>query len=166
MLQLNVKAEQLRKKLSLGEALPTVGFGLNAGVNNFLERDRWNAIAFLGVKIPLTQWWYTSHKLKEHDIKIKEAELMRDDLQQKMKLQNEQVYDALTEAILLLEQHQSANNMAQDNYRTTLMNYQAGLETMSSLLESQALLLQAMNDYTDARITYRSNLRRYNELNK
>ena len=166
LLQLNVKAEQLRKKLSLGEALPTVGIGLNAGVNNFLERDRWNAIAFLGVKIPLTQWWYTSHKLKEHDIKIQEAELMRDDLQQKMKLQNEQVYDALTEAILLLEQHQSANNMAQDNYRTTLMNYQAGLETMSSLLESQALLFQAMNDYTDARITYRSNLRRYNELNK
>ena len=68
--------------------LPTVvGIGLNAGVNNFLERDRWNAIAFLGVKIPLTQWWYTSHKLKEHDIKIQEAELMRDDLQQKMKLQ-------------------------------------------------------------------------------
>ena len=83
-----------------------------------------------------------------------------------MKLQNEQVYDALTEAILLLQQHESANEMAQDNYQTTLMNYQAGLETMSNLLESQALLLQALNQYTDARITYRSNLRRYNDLNK
>ncbi len=166
LLQLNVQAEQLRRSLSLGETLPTVGIGLNAGATNFLDRNRWNAIAFFGVKIPLSDWWKTAHKLKEHDIKIQEAEIMRDDLQQKMKLQNEQVYDALTEAILLLQQHESANEMAQDNYQTTLMNYQAGLETMSNLLESQALLLQALNQYTDARITYRSNLRRYNDLNK
>ena len=166
LLQLNVEAEQLRRKLSIGEALPTIGIGARAGASNIFDRNRWNAVAFLAVKIPLMDWWKTSHKIKEHNIKIQEAELMRDNLRQKMKLQNEQVYDALSEAILLLQQHKSANDMAQDNYNTTLMNYQAGLETMSQLLESQALLLQSMNQYTDARITYRSNLRRYNDLNK
>ena len=56
--------------------------------------------------------------------------------------------------------------MAQDNYRISLMNYQSGLSTMSELLESQALLLQAENAYTDARISFRGAQRKFNNLNK
>lgn len=166
LLDLNVKAEELRRQLILGEALPTLAIGGSVSTSNLFEQNRNNAIVFAVASIPLSEWWNTSHKIKEADIKVQEAQLMRDDLQGKMHLQNEQVYNALTEAARLMGQHQSAILMAQDNYDLSLANYEAGLATMSELLESQALLLQAQNNYTDSRITYRTNLRKFKQLNK
>lgn len=166
LLEMNIKAEQLRKKITIGEALPQVGVGIQGGYSNFFERHRWNGFAFAFVRIPLTQWWETGHKIKEHNLRIEKARMMQTDLMGKMTLQNEQAYDQLTEALRLVMQHESALKMAQDNYRISLMNYQSGLSTMSELLESQALLLQAENAYTDARISFRGAQRKFNNLNK
>ena len=77
LLQLQVDAENLRRKLTLGEALPQVGIGGSAVYGNLVRKYKFNAIALAQVSIPLTQWWETSHKLKEHDIVIREAELMQ-----------------------------------------------------------------------------------------
>lgn len=166
LLDLNVEAEKLRKKLTLGEALPSVGIGGTAGFSNIFDHNRANAIAFFSVKVPLLSWWETSHKLRAHNLNILQAENMRDDLRNKMKLQNEQVYDALNESAMLLRQHASAKQMAEDNYNISLMNYEAGIGTMSELLESQALLMQAMDQYTDAKITYRTSQRKFENLNQ
>jgi len=166
LLELNIKAEQLRKKMTIGEALPQVGIGLQGGYSNFFDRDRWNGLAFAFVRIPITQWWETGHKIKEHNLRIEKAQMMQQDLMGKMALQNEQVYNQLNEAIRLVIQHESGLKMAEDNYRISLMNYEAGMTTMSELLESQALLLQAQNAYTDARISMRAAQRKFNELNK
>lgn len=166
LLELNVKAEKMRKRMTIGETLPSVGLGIMGGFTNFFECNRTNAIGFVVASVPLSAWWENSHKIKEHNLKIQEAELMRDDLQNKLKLQNEQVYNALTESATLMKQHASASKMAEDNYNISLMNYEAGLATMSELLESHALLMQAYDQYTDARITYRTNLHRFEALNK
>ena len=166
LLEMNIRAEQLRKKMTIGEALPQVGFGLQGGYSNFFERDRWNGMAFLFVRVPLTQWWETGHKIKEHNLRIEQAKLMQEDLMGKMALQNEQAYRQFNEAVRLVTEHQSALRMAEDNYRISLMNYEAGIATMSELLESEALLMQAQNAYTDARISYRAAQRKFNDLNK
>ena len=73
LLQLQVDAERLRKKLTLGEALPQVGVGGTFAYGFLIRRYKANAIALAQVSIPLSQWWETSHKLKEHDIAIREA---------------------------------------------------------------------------------------------
>ena len=73
LLQLQVDAENLRRKLTLGEALPQVGIGGSAVYGNLVRKYKFNAIALAQVSIPLTQWWETAHKLKEHDIVIREA---------------------------------------------------------------------------------------------
>lgn len=166
LLEMNIRAEQLRKKMTIGEALPQVGFGLQGGYSNFFERDRWNGMAFLFVRVPLTQWWETGHKIKEHNLRIEQAKLMQEDLMGKMALQNEQAYRQFNEAVRLVTEHQSALRMAEDNYRISLMNYEAGIATMSELLESEALLMQAQNAYTDARISYRAAQRKFNDFNK
>ena len=166
LLSLNIKAEQLRKKMLVGEALPQIGIGVQGGYSNFFERDRWNGAAFAFVRIPLTQWWETGHKIKEQNLRIAQAQLMQQDLMGKMTLQNEQAYNQLNEAARIVAQSESALQMAQDNYDLSLMNYEAGMTTMSELLESQALLLQAQNSYTDARISYRAAQRKFNSFNK
>lgn len=166
LLEMNIRAEQLQKKMTIGEALPQIGIGLQGGYSNFFERDRWNGMAFAFVRIPLTQWWETGHKIKEHNLRIEKAKLMQEDLMGKMVLQNEQAYKQLNEAARIVAESQSALQMAQDNYRISLMNYEAGIATMSELLESEALLMQAQNAYTDARISCRAAQRKFNDLNK
>ena len=165
LLELSITAEQLFKKVTIGETLPHIAVGVTGGYSNFLNRNDWNVVAFAKLSIPLTQWGQTAHKIKEHNLKIQRAELQRDDLSEKMRLQNEQAYDNLTECIQLLTQHESACHMAESNYNNALMQYQAGMCTITELLEAQTLYFLAQNDYTDACINYRSALRRFNDLN-
>ena len=114
----------------------------------------------------MTGWGETSHKLKQHKLQIQQAEMMLNNYREKMDLQNRQVYDQLIESVKLLEQHRSSKDLAQENYRVSLMNYKAGVGTMTELMESETLLLQAENAYTDARISYRTTLRKFQEYNK
>lgn len=166
LLEMNIRYNQLNRHLTLGESLPHLGIGITGGYNNFFNQHRWNAIAFMSLSIPLTGWGETAHKLRQHDLKIQQAELMQQDLGEKMSLQNRQIYDQLIEALKLMEQHRSSCVLAQDNYRISLMNYEAGVGTMTELMESEALLMQAENAYTDARITYLSAQRKFEEYNK
>lgn len=164
LLQLQVDAERLRKKLTLGEALPQVGVGGTFAYGFLIRRYKANAIALAQVSIPLSQWWETSHKLKEHDIAIREAELMQQDLTEKMGLQVKQAYNQMVEADALLQSDKSALDMAQENYRLAELNYRAGMNTITDVLEAHALLLQAKNAITDRQISYLSARRRYHDL--
>ena len=164
LLQLQVDAENLRKKLTLGETLPQIGIGGSLVYGNLISKYQGNAIALAQVSIPLTQWWETSHKLKEHDIVIREAELMQKDLTEKMTLQVQQAYNQMVEAEALMQSDEAALDMAQENYRLAELNYRAGMNTITDVLEANALLLQAKNAITDRQITYLTARRRYNDL--
>ena len=61
LLQLQIDAEKLRKKLTIGEALPQVAIGGTYSYGNLVRKYKGNAIALAQVSIPLTQWWETSH---------------------------------------------------------------------------------------------------------
>jgi outer membrane protein TolC len=164
LLQLQIDAEHLRKKLTLGEALPQVGFGGTFAYGFLIHRYKGNAIALAQVSIQLTQWWETSHKLKEHDIVIQEAELMQKDLTEKMNLQVKQAYNQMVEAEALMQSDMAALDMAKENYRLAELNYRAGMNTITDVLEAHALLLQAKNAITDRQITYLTARRRYQDL--
>ncbi len=164
LLQLQIDAEKLRKKLTLGEALPQVGIGGTYSYGNLVRKYKGNAIALAQVSIPLTQWWETSHKLKEHNIAIREAELMQKDLTEKMGLQVKQAYNQMVEAEALMQSDKAALDMAQENYRLAELNYRAGMNTITDVLEAHALLLQAKNAITDRQITYLTACRRYHDL--
>ena len=164
LLQLQVDAEKLYKKMTMGETLPQVSIGGLFNYGNIVGRYKFNAIALANVKIPLTSWWETSHKFKEHDLKIQEAELMQKDLDEKMVLQTQQAYNQMVEAEALLQSDRAALDMAQENYRLEALNYRAGLNTITDVLEANALMLQAENAITDREITYLSARRRYHDL--
>jgi len=164
LLQLQVDAENLRRKLTLGETLPQIGIGGLFSYGNLVRTYKSNAIAFAQLSIPITQWWETSHKLKEHDLKIREAELMQEDLTEMMALQSQQAYNQMVEAEALMQSDQAALEMAKENYRLAELNYRAGMNTITDVLEANALLLQAKNAITDRQITYLTARRRYGDL--
>ena len=165
LLQLQVDAELLYKRITRGEALPTVGVGAMLSYGNMIQKNYTsNAILFARISLPLSQWWETSYKIKEHNLKIEQYEIMQKDLLEKMSLQEKQAYNQMIEAAALLKSDEAALDMAQENYRVAELNYRAGVNTVTDVLEANTLLLQAQNAITDRQITYVSARRRYHDL--
>lgn len=164
LLQLQIDAEVLRKRLTRGEVLPQIGVGAMVNYGNVIKSYKGNAIFFANVSVPLTQWWETSHKIKEHNLKIEQYEIMQKDLTEKMSLQEQQACNQMLEAKALLESDKANLDMAQENYRVSALNYRAGINTVTDVLEANSLLLQAQNAITDRQITYLSAQRRYHDL--
>ncbi len=164
LLQLQIDAEGFYKKLSRGEALPQIGVGAMVTYGNMIKNYKGNAIFFASVQVPIMKWWETSHKIKEHNLKIEQYEIMQQDLTEKMSLQEKQAYNQMTEADALLKSDNAAYEMAKENYRVAELNYRAGINTVTDVLEANALLLQAQNAITDRQITYVTARRRYHDL--
>ena len=166
LLEKNLQYNKLMRRLTLGESLPHLAIGASGGYTNLFEKHNGNVIAFLNLSVPITGWGETSHKLKQHDWQIKQAEWLREDYRAKLDLQNRQIFDRLTESIQLLEEHRASRELARENHRIALMNYQAGVGTMTELMEAETLLLHAENALTDAHISYLTALRKFRDFNK
>ena len=155
LLELNVQAEELRRKMTVGEALPQLTFIGGASYGNMIKTDpTFNAVAVLSLTIPLTAWWETSHKLKQHDASIRQAKMTQEKYTRMMSLEEEKAYSDMMDAWTLLTSDNSALELARENYRLSTLNYEAGTVTLSDVLQAQALLLQAINAMTDRRMTY------------
>lgn len=165
LLDLQVDAEKLKKKMALGETLPHVTVGGTASYGNLIfDHFTANALAFATLQVPLTGWWEASHKLKQQDILIQKAENERADFTQKMYLETMQAWNNVDDAY---NQYQLAGLALQDaeaNLHDVKADYDAGLVPVSELLEAQTLLLQAQNQRTDALIDLKIKAEHYKTL--
>jgi outer membrane protein TolC len=165
LLDLQVDAEKLKKKMALGETLPHVTVGGTASYGNLIfDHFTANALAFATLQVPLTGWWEASHKLKQQDILIQKAENERADFTQKMYLETMQAWNNVDDAY---NQYQLAGLALQDaeaNLHDVKADYDAGLVPVSELLEAQTLLLQAQNQLTDALIDLKIKAEHYKTL--
>ena len=165
LLDLQVEAEELRKKISIGAALPQVMLGGAYYWGNPIKTEYGhNGLLFATAIVPLTQWWETSHKIREHNVAIRQYELQRDNLTRQMWLENQQIYNSMIEAAALLRSDSTALEMAKENYRIASLNYKAGINTLNDVLQAQALMLQAQNTLTDRRITFLTAQRRHADM--
>ena len=172
LLELQVKAAQLQKKMAIADALPQILVGANYGYGristnlfrNDLGSKVGNGALFVTMTIPITQWWETGHKIKEHNLSIDAAKLEQADVQRKLQLRNTQSYHNMTEAALLVNEYQKSLDNAAENYRLVSVNYRAGLATITDLLGAQTTHFKAQNELTDAKIAYLVALRRYLDL--
>lgn len=165
LLDLQVDAEKLKKKMALGETLPHVTVGGTASYGNLIfDHFTANALAFATLQVPLTGWWEASHKLKQQDILIQKAENERADFTQKMYLETQQAWNNVDDAY---NQYQLAGLALQDseaNLHNVKADYDAGLVPVSELLEAQTLLLQAQNQCTDTLIDLKIKAERYKTI--
>lgn len=172
LLALQVRANQLQRRMTLGDALPQLAVGANYSYSRFqtnVLRDQLgsptgNGAVFVTMRVPLTAWWETAHKLKEQDYAIQQAQLDADYLGAQLDLRTQQAADQLVQAQSLIVLQQSVLTHAEEAYRLLRLQYEAGMATISDLLRQQVQLTQAQSDLTDARLAYRLALRRYNDL--
>ncbi|MCR5050609.1 MAG: TolC family protein [Paludibacteraceae bacterium] len=175
LLGLQVRAAELTRRMTLADALPQVAVGAGYGYShlqaNILKdglnsNNKGNGTLFVTMRVPLTAWWETAHKLKEQRLAIEQAQLDADYLGAQLNLRAQQAADQLIAAQAMVLIQQNAYSHAQEAYRLTQINYEAGRATITELLRQQNAITQSHSDLTDALIAYRIALRRYSDLNK
>ena len=165
LLKLNVEAERLKKRMTIGEQLPQLAFMGTAFYGNMIRKEpSANAIAILTLTIPVTGWWENAHKIRAHNIAIDEALIMQDNYAKMMSLEEEKAYSDMMDAWMLMKSDKSSLELAKENYRLANLNYSAGNATISDVLQAHALLLQAENTISDRQTTYRVARRRLQDL--
>jgi len=165
LLDMQVSAEELKKKMALGETLPHLTIGGTASYGNLIfDHFTANALAFATLQVPLTGWWEASHKLKQQDIMIQKAKNERSDFLQKMYLETMQAWNNVGDAYNQYQLTGMALQDAEANLHDVKTDYDAGLVPVSDLLEAQTLLLQAQNQLTDALIDLKIKAERYKTL--
>ena len=166
LLDLSLKAEDLKKKMTLGEALPSLMVGGSASYHTIFENTKPNAMVFAMLQVPITDWHKTSYKLKKHDLDAETAENTRRDLTEKMELQTNQAWFNLEQSWLRISMAKTALRDAEANLKITEDYYDAGLVALSDVLEAQTLLKQSRDELTDSRVEYRINLVKYKQMTK
>ena len=166
LLQIQVDANKLEKRMALGEALPQVMLGASYGYSYLTEKSKWNGVAFVTVKVPITDWGKISKKMERLDYNIQMAENDKEFLSSQIELQIRQLWFNLNADWQVL---QVANN----NLATTRVSlnsaydyFNAGLISVSELLKAQTDMQDAQEQYTDAVVSYRKSLQAYKNRTK
>ena len=156
LLEMNIRAEQLKKKMEIGKALPQIAVGGTYAYNRFFQdKNQHNGLLFATVQVPITNWWETGHKIKEMNLQTEQAKNDRQYLTEQMELQSLQAEQEVLIAEKQIEISEKTIENARENMRVARINYEAGLMPISDLLEARTLLMKAENDLTDARLQLR-----------
>lgn len=153
------KVEMARQQVNIERSglLPQIGL---KGTYNYLHGMEMNhetlfdqpAFAvMLNVKVPLFHFGERANKVRAAKAQLAQTRLAREDLQEKMLLELTQAAHNLDEALLECRIATRSLEQADENRRVSRSHYDAGMETLSDLLEAQALWQQAFQTQIDSR---------------
>lgn len=167
----NVEAKQLQVKMERGKLLPTVavgvlgyhsGFGgLSKVITNTIETTATNGVALATVNIPISDWWGGSHAVKRAKNKVQQAQNDYLDAQEKLFIDIESAWSNLSEAYKQIDIAKATAEEAAENLRMSLVQYKAGTEKISDLLDAETLNRQAQNALSSAIVSYHIRLADY-----
>lgn len=161
LLDMQVKAEKLKKRMEVGQALPTVGLGASYGFSRMLDNPRWNGAVYAMVKIPITDWGKSSRRIGRAEIEVQKAENQREYLSAQLLLQLRSLYVELTGAWDQMQIAREKEAVATDAMRQMRSGYGAGMHTMTEFLQAQSALREASQERIDATLDYLSALQAY-----
>lgn len=164
LLELQVEAAELQKKMALGEALPQLAVGATYGYYDFTGKGDFNGLAFATVQIPISDWGRTSAKMKRLQTQVDKAASQRDYLQSQIILGVRQSWVELNSAWSQYQLALDSEAAAEASFGRVERNYEAGMVTAAELLQSQISLRQASDKRADALNSYRQALRKWLDL--
>ena len=154
LMQCNVSGNQLQRKLTLGKNLPTLSIGGGYSYMNITDKNRslWHGFATLS--IPISSWIGGTHEVKRQKMAVENAQLTLHDNSEMMQLQMTDKWNKTNEAYSQLSIALKSIQQAEENLRLMQNQYNAGVRTMSDLLEAQTLYQRSRNQFVDARTDY------------
>ena len=163
LLQKQVEAASLQKKLAVGQNLPSVAVGAGYTYHNLMENDRTFGMLFATVSVPISDWWGGSHAVKRKKIEQQKAIEQLDDNTELLKIRMQNAWNGVVESYQQLDISLRSIEQAKENLRLNRDYYRAGTSRMSDLLEAQLLYQQALDRHTDAFADYQNRLLEYRQ---
>ena len=161
LLELQLSAKELEKKMILGESLPTIGLGASAGYGRYVGDGSFNGIVYAMLKVPISDWGKNSRKLQRQETEVLKARNEKEYLDAQLILRSRQLWLELElawEQLLLSEENVA---FVGDELSRCQSSFEAGLVTLSELMQAQTALRQAQDSLTDDRIAYRTAVSEY-----
>ena len=163
LLQKQVEATGLQKKMAVGQNLPSVAVGAGYTYHNLLDNNHTFGMVFATVSVPITDWWSGSHAIKRKAIEHQKAQEQLTDNAELLKIRMQNARNGVEESYQQLMLAQRSIEQAQENLRLNRDYYRAGTSKMSDLLEAQLLYQQSLDKHTDAFADYQNKLLEYKQ---
>ena len=149
LLQQNVEASNLQKRLAVGKNLPTVAVGAGYMYDNLMDSDHPFALGFVSVSVPLSGWWGGSHAIKKEKLNVMNAENLMRDQSEQLVIGMQQSWNDLSDAHKKMLIARKSIEQSAENLRLNEDYYRAGTTTMSDLLDAQTLFQQSRDNYVE-----------------
>lgn len=151
LLQKNVEATTLQRKMEQGKRLPSVGVGIGYNHYNMGKGiDNNYGAVFATVSIPISQWWSGSHAVKRRRLAEENAREQLADNVQLLQIRMQKNWNDVDNAYKQLVLAKKGIEQSEENLRLNRNFYQAGTVTMNDLLDAQQRYQLCRDRYTDA----------------
>jgi outer membrane protein TolC len=149
LMQQNVKSNELQEKLAVGKNLPTVGVGAGYMYDNLMDKDHPFGVAFVSVSVPISGWWGGSHAIKQRKAQTAIATQSLADNSDLLIINMQHLWDDVKDAYQQILIAHNSIEQSTENLRLNRDYYNAGMTTMSDLLEAQSLYQQSRDNLVD-----------------
>lgn len=146
----NVEAKELEKKMEIGSNLPQVGVGAGWFYHDIFNQNHNFGGVMVTVSVPISGWWGGAHAIKRKSLEVANARNELENLSQKLEIEMSDKWDNLTTAHRKMEIAAEAIAQSKENLRLSQAYYDAGMNTITDLLDAQTLYKQAQDDYVAA----------------
>ncbi len=163
LLDKQVEAALLQKKLAIGRNLPTVSVGAGYNYHNLLDNNHSFGMVFATVSVPVSDWWGGSHAIKRRKIEHQKAVEQLEDNAQLLIIRMQNAWNGVVESYQQLLLLKRSIEQASENLRLNRNYYRAGTSKMSDLLEAQLLYQQSLDKHTEAFADYHNKVLAYKQ---
>ena len=95
LLNKQVEATGLQKKMAVGQNLPSVAIGAGYNYHNLLDRSHSFGMVFATVSVPISDWWGGSHAIKRRKIEHQKAQEQLEDNAQLLQIRMQNAWNCV-----------------------------------------------------------------------
>lgn len=150
LLQKNVEAKKLEKRMEIGSNLPSVALGAGWYYHDLLEQNHNFGSIQLAVNVPLTGWWSGAYGIKRRNLELNNAKNELEDLGEQLQIEMQDKWNNLTAAHRKMEIEKDGITQSEENLYLNKMYYEAGMCTLSDLLEAETSRKESGDRYMAA----------------
>lgn len=150
LLQKNVEACKLEKRIEVGKHLPQVAVGAGWFYHDVLKQNHNFGAVMIAVNIPLSGWWGGSHAIKRKQLAVDNAQNELTDLGEKLQIEMQDKWNNLTAAYRKMGIAMEGIGESKENLRLNRLYYEAGISTITDLLEAEASNKESLDSYIAA----------------
>lgn len=161
LLQKNVEAKKLEKRMEIGSNLPSVAFGAGWYYHDLLDQNHNFGSLQIAVDIPLSGWWSGAYSIKRKNLELTNARNELEDLSEQLQIEMQDKWNNLTAAHRKMEIEKQGIAESDENLYLNRMYYEAGMCTLSDLLEAETSRKEAEDRYVAAYGNFRTALAAY-----